>query len=284
MILYRKEPYPLQMKNIILLDSKDGGVVYVNKSTYDQALLMHSRFDGDLQRVLSALKCKTNEGYVVIVELKELVNNMYNTMPEPLNILAPFLIFCTANQGIEWDRHNYEMGYGILHQMSLATDFNAMTLIPAEARANISLPTVILMQYKRTWDDLCTGLTDYVVTGMQQVTAPQPTQVVVEKAPVNTEHDKPEMSSSSSASDYAAKNASTDSDDEDDGDSIDEDAFAKLQARLAAIAAADPVETTPEPPKPEKPAETPKPSVTSTPASVQEKTETASSVLDEFNF
>ena len=44
MILYRKEPYPIQMKNVMLLDdTKSGGVVYVNKNTYDQALLLSGR-------------------------------------------------------------------------------------------------------------------------------------------------------------------------------------------------------------------------------------------------
>lgn len=276
MILYKKEPYPLQMKNIILLDSGDGGVIYVSKTTYDQALLLSSRFDNDIQRLIQSLKCKTNEGYIVISELKELINNMHLSMPSPINILAAFLIFCAGNQGIEWDRNNYEMGYGILHQFSQLIDFNGMTLVPAEVRANISIPTAILMQYERTWDDLCSTLTDYVVAGLQPV---RPQHYDMQLEPTTKKlHEESEVNNKSAQS-YAEQNSAED--EEDGGDAIDEDAFAKLQAKLAAIASADSVTPSEEP---KKEPEAPKPVETQKPVPVVEtKTETASDVLDEFD-
>lgn len=184
MILYRKEPYPLQMKNIMLLDdAKSGGVVYVSKTTYDQALMLHSRFDGNVQRVIDTLKSKKTEAYIAIPGLPNTINAMGKTMPEPLNILAPFLMLCTQNQGIEWNENNREFAYGILHQYSQLIDFNAMTLVPAEVRANVTIPTALLKQYQVSWDDICSTLEDKVValpkqTVVQQVVqAPQTPEV-----------------------------------------------------------------------------------------------------------
>ena len=192
MILYRKEPYPLQMKNIMLLDDvKSGGVVYVSKSTYDQALMLHSRFDGNVQRVIDTLKSKKTEAYIVIPKLPNVINTMGKTMPEPLNILAPFLMLCTQNQGIEWDENNRELVYGILHQYSQLIDFNAMTLVPAEVRANVTIPTSLLKQYQASWDDICSTLEDKVVAMSKQVVIQPVAQPipVVETRPV--EQQKP---------------------------------------------------------------------------------------------
>lgn len=181
MILYRKEPYHLQMKNIMLLDDvKSGGVVYVSKPTYDQALMLSSRFDGSVQRVIDALKCKKTEAYVATIGLPQLINEMSKTMPEPINILAPFLMFCTCNQGIEWSADKREMAYGILHQYSQMIDFNSMLLVPADVRANVSFPTALLMQYEISWNDLCSTLKDRVV----EVSIPATQTVVQQSAPV----------------------------------------------------------------------------------------------------
>ena len=164
MILYRTEPYPLQMRNIMLLDDvESGGVVYVNKDTYDQALLLSGRMDGNPQRVLDVLKTPKNQVYVTMAGLKGLMDNLMKSMPKPLNMLAPFLIFCHHNQGIDWDAKNREMGYGILHQFSQLIDFNAVTTISADARATISLPTALINQYQTSWNELCSSLEDKIV-------------------------------------------------------------------------------------------------------------------------
>lgn len=177
MILYKKEPYPLQMKNIMLLDdAKSGGVVYVSKTTYDQALMLHSRFDGNVQRVIDTLKSKKTEAYIAIPGLPNTINVMGKTMPEPLNILAPFLMLCTQNQGIEWNENDREFAYGILHQYSQLIDFNAMTLVPAEVRANVTIPTALLKQYQVSWDDICSTLEDKVVALPKQAVVQQVVQ------------------------------------------------------------------------------------------------------------
>lgn len=188
MILYRKEPYPIQMKNIMLLDdAKSGGVVYVNQTTYDQALMLSARLDGDPKRVLDILKSPKTEVYRTIYGLKGLVEEMMSSMPKPINMLAPFLIFCVQNQGIEWDAEDREFAYGILHYYSMLTDLNQITLVPAEVRNNISIPTAVLKAYQTSWDDLCSTLKDNVVMGaVQTPVIQQVAQPVQQTAPTAT--------------------------------------------------------------------------------------------------
>lgn len=205
MILYRKEPYPLQMKNIMLLDdTKSGGVIYVNKATYDQALMLYSRFDGNVKRVTDTIKSKKTEVYITVPNLPNVIEAMGKTMPEPLNVLAPFLMLCANNEGLEWNVEDREMAYGILHQYSQLIDFNAMTLVPAEVRANIQFPTSLLKQYKVSWDDLCSTLEDKVMlapkTIVQEVRVEQPVQVAaptpdpVQQAPITAPSPAPAQS------------------------------------------------------------------------------------------
>lgn len=223
MILYRKEPIPLQMRNIMLLDDdKTGGIVYVNKQTYDQALLLYGRFDGDPNRVINILKGKGTETYILNVELRGLVDNMMKNMPSPLNMLAPFIIMATQNKNIEWKADNALMGYGILHQYSQLIDFNATTLVPAEVRINISLPTVILRQYEISWNELCSTLKDRVVT--------------LKNDPVKNEEPKVEHKGSTVTKKEdpvkESKPVEETEEEEDTGDGIDWDA---LNARLESI-------------------------------------------------
>ena len=197
MILFRKEPYHLQMRNIMLLDDNMlGGVIYVSKSTYDQALMLSSRVDGDYNRIVQILRGKGTDLYVTVPGLPALIDKMAKGMPEPINILAPFLMFCSTNKGIDWNADNaVEMSYGILHQYSQMIDFNAMTLVPSEVRANVTFPTTLLLQYETSWDELCSTLKDRVVeiaTPIQQVAFPvqqvtAPTQATQNNTPTTTQ-------------------------------------------------------------------------------------------------
>jgi outer membrane biosynthesis protein TonB len=100
-------------------------------------------------------------------------------------------MFCNMNQGITWDVSNRELAYGILHQYSQLIDFNAMTLVPADVRANVTLPTAILMQYQASWDDLCSTLEDRVVLAPKVVVQEAPVQTVVNSTPVPAPVEQP---------------------------------------------------------------------------------------------
>lgn len=149
---------------MLLDDAESGGLVYVNKDTYDQALLLSGRMDGNPQRVLDVIKTPKTEIYRTMAGFKALMENMMRTMPKPLNMLAPFLIFCVGNQGIEWKENDRILAYGILHQLSQLMDFNSATLVPAQIRTDVALPTALLMQYETSWNELCSSLEDKIVS------------------------------------------------------------------------------------------------------------------------
>lgn len=177
MILYRKEPYPLQMKNIMMLDDiSTGGVVYVDKLTYDQAVMLYGRHEGDVNAVMRVIK-PVDDSWKDVPGLYELMKKFKEEAPEPLNMLAPFLTMLGKNKGIEFDPENMEMAYGILHQMSQQIDFNGASLIPANMRAGVTIPTYLLKNYQQSWDSLCETLEEHIkMSYVQAAPAPVATQ------------------------------------------------------------------------------------------------------------
>lgn len=150
------------MKNIILLDEGNyDGCLYVSKETYDQAILLWGRLDGDADRVESMLLTPAMK-YNNASAMKDLVDDLKATMPAPLNMLAPFLMYAVES-GITIKDGDYKKAYGILHMYSQLIDFNAMTLVPAEVRLAVKLPVSVLNNYESSWDDICSTLEEKVV-------------------------------------------------------------------------------------------------------------------------
>ena len=165
MILYSKEPLSIKMKNIMMLDDiKTGGVVYVSKQTYDQALLLFSRFDNNKDRLLNAVASNVNSDFYKNENLVKYMNDFFENAPKPINALAVFLINAAKHTNIEWNLDNVEIGYGILHMMSRMVDFNAMTLVSRDVRASLDAPAIVLMSYKESWENLLSTLEDYIVS------------------------------------------------------------------------------------------------------------------------
>lgn len=276
MILYKKEPFPLQMKNIMLIDDPTtGGCVYLSKQTYDQAIILHNRLDGDPKRVLSLLMGPKFMNYGSVPGMTKALNFAMENMPEPINCLAPFLLYCIDNKGIDWENLTIETVYGILHMFSQLVDFNAITLVPVEVRANMSLPTAIVLQYEAAWDDLCSSLKDKVVMTTAK-------NVKVEKETTTKVSPKKETS-------VPAPAPVEEDEDEEEDDGIDWDA---LNAKLEAIKNAPASNGTVPESKPTATSSAPAPTVhTPAPAPanddlVQKKSEAAAAnaVLNEFNY
>lgn len=280
MIIYRKEPYPLQMKNIMLLDEEiTGGIVYVNKATYDQALLLYGRFDGNPQRVLDIIKGKGTDSYICMPELSGLVNLMCQKMPEPLNMIAPFLIYATPNSGIAWKADDVELGYGILHQLSQLIDFNATTLVPKEIRQQITLPTAILLQYKTSWSELCSTLEDKVV----EVKGVKKKKVVIEEEEEEEDEEPVKKTTKKAPAKKEPEPVEEDEDEDEEDDGIDWDA---LNAKLEAIRnepSAVSAPTTTAPASTPTPAPTPTGTLASTVVTSESDKAGANAVLNDFD-
>lgn len=164
MILYKKTPIPFKMKNVMMLDvdvkTEDGkdsdSVVYVSKNTYDQCVRMHSRFEGELNPICRFLGVDRS--------VTSNVDWFFNNMPEPLNILAPFIGILEKSHSIEAENAEQMLGY--LHILSQMINFDGYSLVSQEVRADVSVGNAVLKSYKESWSDIETSLEDIAVPAL----------------------------------------------------------------------------------------------------------------------
>ena len=177
MLIYSKEPLNVMMKNILLLDDPlTDGYVYVSKETYDQALSLNLTFNGDVGRVKGTISGKGMLNWANNKAVSHAVNLCAERFASPLNMLAPYLAY-TVPMGIEWsdnDEEIAEMAYGVLHQMSQFVNFHATALMPAGAKADITIPKNIILSYKESWKAQVDSLDKCVVAVPVYVNTPAP--------------------------------------------------------------------------------------------------------------
>ena len=173
MILFKRTPFQCKMKNVMMLDVDlkrsvdendvdDESVVYVSKNTYDQCVRLHGRFEGEIGYMCRNFGVEYGDGTVV--------DFFYNNAPEPLNILAPFLgELVKAGHKIEADDIETMLGY--LHIMSQIINFDSYTLMPVDARADVTVGNAVLKSYKESWEDLTESLMDRIPPALQPVGA-----------------------------------------------------------------------------------------------------------------
>lgn len=165
MIIYRKTPFNCQMRNMIILDAgSEDDIIYVNRETYDQALSVSIMFSDDITRVKTQLTHAV-KNYSDKPEENNLINWLYEKMPQPIRILAPFIMMARDAE-FDWnveDSKKLEQAYGIIHTISMFTDMYNMFKIPVEVMAKVELPKHVLKGYQNSWDMLTKGLEDEVV-------------------------------------------------------------------------------------------------------------------------
>lgn len=219
MILYSKNPLPIQMRNVMLLDDDStGGVVYVSKATYDQATILWSRFEGNALTLLNILKVDTNKMKSLPGRF-EAVQSICGNAPKPLDILGPFVELFMENKNLDWENATMVDYYGWLHQVSQMIDFNAITLVPKEIAAKAEIPSTILKSYEESWRDLTDSLMDRTVMSytqpVQQVVEQSVQTTAIPTAPVTTPILLKEEKPSSST---VSQSTETNNDEEDYGD------------------------------------------------------------------
>lgn len=301
MLIYSKEPLNVMMKNILLLDDQfTGGYVYVNKETYDQALSLYVTFNQDILRVKQTISGKGMLNWEANKKISHVVSVCSEYFSSPLNMLAPYLAY-TLPIGVEWpedDEEMIKMAYGILHQMSQFTNFYATALMPAGAKADITIPKNIIMAYEDSWRaqletlDKCVvavpvyverainvepsadelhvvQITEEVQNSAKPVEESVPEEVTVEEPKVE---ESVAQAESEESTDEGAEEATTDTaeqeddqtaedsnDAEGDDDEIDYAALeAKILAQMKEIEDAPSEEYAPKEPDEDKTVETPK--------------------------
>lgn len=170
MILYKENPIPFKLKNIMMLDVPASDVegdkepvVYVSKNTYDQCVRMYARLDGEIGYVCRVVGVDYAEGTVV--------DWYHKNAPTPVNILAPF-IGVLIKDGAQIEIGEMEKCFGYLHILSQLCNFDAYTQVNADIRADLTVGKSVLNSYKESWEDLEQSLYDRVPVALM------PTQVV----------------------------------------------------------------------------------------------------------
>ncbi len=146
MIIFKEKAISIAQENCIMLELENEvqGFIYLSKSTYDQALLLSDRLEGEvsyLRKVLSGSATSHAEE----------IQYFYETAPEPLNILAPFIGLVKADVKLE---RNMRTLCGVLHVMSMAIDFNEFSKVPASVRANVEFGKSAIRKYEQSWNDM----------------------------------------------------------------------------------------------------------------------------------
>lgn len=143
MILYKTKPLSIAQENTIMLETDDGSAfIYLSKSTYDQALLLSDRFEGEL----SYLKKTVLDGEGTN---DEAILYFFENAPEPINILAPYIGLIKVD--LPSDLREL---CGALHMISMSIDFNEFTKVPAGVRKEVSFTKNTIRRFEQSWKDI----------------------------------------------------------------------------------------------------------------------------------
>lgn len=123
--------------------------LYVDKNTYDQAVLLNSKYQGDVVRLACEFRLSNTE-----IEKAQAFSVV---MPAPICILGPFL----SKVNIDF-AGDIEKMCGILSQMSMCISFFEYTKMPEAARASLQFNKAYLEGYKDMWIDVASYYCDSV--------------------------------------------------------------------------------------------------------------------------
>jgi len=102
------------------------GYIYCDLATYQQVVTLNVRFEGDVNALTSLLLATVNH--------KEVIDYWASVVPNPFNMLAPYLGLITDKMELEND---IEELAGLLHTIGKSIDFAQFVAIPMAARVNV---------------------------------------------------------------------------------------------------------------------------------------------------
>ena len=102
------------------------GYIYCDLATYQQVVTLNVRFEGDVNALTSLLLATVNH--------KEAIDYWASVVPNPFNMLAPYLGLITDKMELEND---IEELAGLLHTIGKIIDFAQFVAIPMAARVNV---------------------------------------------------------------------------------------------------------------------------------------------------
>lgn len=113
------------------------GYIYCDLATYQQVVTLNVRFEGDVNALTSLLLATVNH--------KEAIDYWASVVPNPFNMLAPYLGLITDKMELEND---IEELAGLLHTIGKSIDFAQFVAIPMAARVNVLFGKSLFLMVK----------------------------------------------------------------------------------------------------------------------------------------
>lgn len=140
MIVTSEKRYIPTAVNMIVLQGKDGRYYYLHRSLYDQCVVLYDQYMSLLPSFYKMLGFETEHPSVCDTFMEE--------VPEPVNILGPFLGLVTGCEELD----SIEEMCGALSSMSMSVDFRKMFKVPAQIRQSIKFSLSVREEYRIQWD------------------------------------------------------------------------------------------------------------------------------------
>ena len=139
MIIYSENRYVPTDVNMMVIRGKDNeGFLYMHRSLYDQAVIIHDIYSEDFTQLAVALTGKP--------DMRDDVVMFMDKAPVPVNALGPFLLL------IENELESFEDMVGALHVMSGPVNLRKMLKVPFDMRNTPSFSLSIKEEYQLAWD------------------------------------------------------------------------------------------------------------------------------------
>lgn len=135
--------------NTMTLQVGDDGYLYIDKTTYEQAVIINNKYRDDYDGLTSLIGVSQN--------VKE-IDFVHSELPEPVNILAPFLTLIDEKAQLDG---SLEQLVGCLHVISRNIDFTSFLKIPAEVRRGVSFNGHITAEYELQWQEFVNECVPY---------------------------------------------------------------------------------------------------------------------------
>ena len=135
--------------NVITLEVEAGGYLYVDKTTYEQAVVIYHKYRDDYEGLCKLIGVENHTAEIAFAN---------EHLPAPISYLAPFLT--TLDSKVKMDGSLGQM-VGCLHVISRNIDFTSFLRIPAEIRRSVSFNGHITEEYSLQWTEFINECVPY---------------------------------------------------------------------------------------------------------------------------
>lgn len=142
MLVYSDKRYIPTDLNVMVIEDSVGKYYYIHRLLYNSAVILNYKYKGQITELAQLIAGPQGNSERFDVQI------FYDKVPNPINILAPYLLLC--NEAFD----DLQDMVGALHVMSNTIDFVKYIAVPYEARVTqLDFSLSIREEYKLGWDN-----------------------------------------------------------------------------------------------------------------------------------